>query len=83
MITYNIQTFLNQSYQEEWLISEIIIPLNELILEIRNSVDDPKNENDIYKKLCDFFLLDIKNKEKVQDFKFFCQQIAPFWKVIE
>jgi hypothetical protein len=83
MITYNIQTFLNQSYQEEWLISEIIIPLNELILEIRNSVDDPKNEKDIYKKLCDFFLLDIKNKEKVQDFKFFCQQIAPFWKVIE
>ncbi|MFW9826579.1 MAG: hypothetical protein ACFFEY_03055 [Candidatus Thorarchaeota archaeon] len=83
MITYNIQSFLNQSYHEEWLISEVIIPLNDFILKIRDSVKDSTNEKDIYNKLSEFFLSDIKDKEKVKEFEFFCQQLALFWKKVE
>jgi hypothetical protein len=83
MITYNIQSFSNQSYQEEWLINDIIIPLNDLILNISNSLEDPSNQVEISEKLSEFFLSDVKDKEKVKDFKFLCQQLAPFWKEID
>ena len=80
MLTYNIQSFSDQPFFEEWLIYEIIIPLNNLISNIRNSVRDPSNQIEVYEKLSEFFLSDIKDKEIIKDFKFFCQQLAPFWK---
>ncbi|MFX1390195.1 MAG: hypothetical protein ACFE9Z_09055 [Promethearchaeota archaeon] len=83
MITYNIQSFSNQSYQEEWLINDIIIPLNDLILDIRNSLEDPSDQVEVSEKLNEFFLSDVKDKEKVKDFKFLCYQLAPFWKEID
>lgn len=83
MLTYNIQSFSDQPYFEEWLIHEIIIPLNNLILNIRNSVKDPSNEIEVYEQLSEFFISDIENKEVVKDLKFICQELAPFWKNID
>jgi len=83
MLTYNIQSFSDQPYFEEWLIHEIIIPLNNLILNIRNSVKDHSNEIEVYEQLSEFFLSDIENKEEVKDLKFVCQELAPFWKTID
>ena len=80
MLTYNIQSFSDQPYFEEWLIQEIIIPLHNFILNIRNLVKDPLSEIEVYEKLREFFLTDIKNKELVQEFKFISQELAPFWK---
>ena len=83
MITYNIQSFSDQPYHEEWLINEIIIPLNNLIQDIRNSVRDPANEIEVYEKLSEYLLSGIKDEQNVKEFKFICQQFAPFWKNVE
>jgi len=83
MITYNIQSFSDQPYFEEWLIHEIIIPLNDLIQNIRNTVGYPAKEIEVYEKLSEYFLLNIKDEQIIKDFKFLCQQFAPFWKNVE
>ena len=83
MITYTIQSFSDQPFFEEWLIYEIIIPLNSFIQEIRNSARDPTNEFEVCEKLSDFILLDIRDEKIKKEFKFFCQQLAPFWKNVE
>lgn len=80
MITYNIQSFSDQPYFEEWLIHEIIIPLNDLILTIQNSVKDQSNEIEVYEQLSEYFLSDIESKEVIKEFKFICQELASFWK---
>jgi hypothetical protein len=82
MITYNIQSFSDQPYFEEWLINEIIIPLNKFFLEIKNSVRSI-NEIEVYEKLSDYFISNNKNERIIKDFKFVCQKIAPFWKKFE
>ncbi|MFX0105123.1 MAG: hypothetical protein ACFE75_06505 [Candidatus Hodarchaeota archaeon] len=83
MVTYNIQSFSDQPFLEEWLISEIIIPLNNLIQQIRKSVREPTNEIEVYEKLSEFFLLGIKDEQIIRDFKFICQSLAPFWKALD
>ncbi len=83
MITYNIQSFADQPYFEEWLIHEIIIPFNDLFQKIRNSVGDPTNKIEVYEKLSEYFLLNIEDEQVIKDFKFLCQQFAPFWKNVE
>jgi hypothetical protein len=82
MITYNIQSFSDQPFFEEWLINEIIIPLNKFFLDIKNKVRT-SNEIEVYEKLVEFFILNIKDDQTIKDFKFVCQKIAPFWKKIE
>ncbi|MFX1308821.1 MAG: hypothetical protein ACFE9M_01070 [Promethearchaeota archaeon] len=83
MITYTIQSLSDQPFFEEWLIYEIIVPLNNLIQEIRNSVRDPANEIEVSEKLIEHFLTDIRDKKVKKDFRFFCQQLAPFWKNVD
>ena len=83
MITYNIQSFSDQPFFEEWLIYEIIIPLNNLIQDIRNAVKDPTNEIEVYEKLSEILLLGIKDEKNIKDIKFLCQNLAPFWKHVE
>jgi len=80
MLTYNIQSFSDQPFFEEWIIYEIIIPLHNLISNIHRSVRDPSNEIEVYEKLSEFFLSDIEDKETIKDFKVVCQQFAPYWK---
>lgn len=80
MLTYNIQSFSDQPFFEEWIIYEIIIPLYNLISNIHRSVKNPSNEIEVYEKLSEFFLSDIEDKEIIKDFKVICQQLAPFWK---
>ena len=83
ILTYNIQSFSDQPYFEEWLLYDIIIPLNNLILNIRNSVKDPSNEIEVYEQLSEFFLSDIEDKNIIKDLKFICQELAPFWKIVD
>jgi hypothetical protein len=83
MITYTIQSLSDQPFFEEWLIYEIIIPLNNFIQEIQNSVRNRADEIEVYKKLSDYFLTDVRDEKIKKDFKFFCQELALFWKNIE
>ncbi|MEE9376964.1 MAG: hypothetical protein V3V33_02895 [Candidatus Lokiarchaeia archaeon] len=83
MITYNIHSFSDQPFFEEWLLYEIIIPLNNLIQDIRNTVKDPTNEIEVYEKLSEILLLGIKDEKNIKDIKYLCQNLAQFWKNVE
>ena len=82
---YNLQSFSNAPYFEEWIINEIINPLNNFINEVRNSIKNPSNEIEIYERLSEVVLKNIEPKEKdvVQDLRSLCQQLAHFWKTSE
>jgi len=81
--TYNLQSFDSASYFEEWLIKENIIPLNDFIVHIRNSVKDLSNKNEIYKQLASFMLknIDPKDKKLLNEIEFVCERISQFWVV--
>ena len=81
LITYNFQSDRDDSFFEEWLITEIIIPLNIFIESISSSVKDPSNSIEVYEKLKHRFLEGIKEKDKKKEFKIACEQLAPFWKI--
>ncbi|MFX0037735.1 MAG: hypothetical protein ACFFCY_00515 [Promethearchaeota archaeon] len=83
MITYNIQSFTDQPFFEEWIIYEIIIPLNNIIQEIRCSVKDPKNEMEVYEKLSEYIITDIKDEKTKKNLESICRQLAPFWKKVK
>ena len=80
-ITYNLQSFTSELFFEEWLINEIILPLNDFILNIRKSIKDLSNKNEIYEQLVKFMQKDIKTKDKktLNDLKFVCDRLAQFW----
>ncbi len=79
VVTYNFQSSKNQLIFEEWLITEIIISLNNFILNISKSIKDLTNKTEIYEKLKEFFVKGKKDDEIIQDIEFVCQQLAMFW----
>ena len=79
VVTYNFQSSKDQIIFEEWLITEIIVPLNKFILNIRKSIKDLTNKTEIYEKLKEFFVKGKKDDEIIQDIEFVCQQLAIFW----
>ncbi|MFX1379047.1 MAG: hypothetical protein ACFFA4_08115 [Promethearchaeota archaeon] len=83
MITYTVQSFSDQPFFEEWIIYEIILPLNNIIKEIRNSVRDPTNEIEVYKKVSEYLSTDIQDEKIKKEFDFFCHQLALFWRNVE
>jgi hypothetical protein len=83
MITYNIQSFSDQPYFEEWIINDIIIPLNDFIQEIRNSVKNPTDDMEIYEKLKNYLINDKYDKKIKKNLEFLCQQLTPFWKNVK
>jgi len=82
-ITYNFQSSREDSFYEEWLLEEIIVPLNTFIETIRSSVKDPSNSIEVYEKLSYKILQGIEGKEQIKEFKIACEQLAPFWKIYE
>ena len=79
VVTYNFQSSKNQLIFEEWLITEIIISLNNFILNISKSIKDLTNKTEIYEKLKEFFVKGKKDDEIIQDIEFVCQQLTMFW----
>ncbi len=79
VVTYNFQSSKDQIIFEEWLITEIIIPLNNFILNISKQIKDLTNKTEIYEKLKEFFIKGSKDDEIIQDIEFVCQQLAMFW----
>lgn len=85
VITYNFQSYSDQSIFEEWLIDELIIPLNRFIFKIRGTIKNLKDKSEIFKKLSDYLLADVPNEEwtKIKGFKFVCEQLTSFWQEME
>ena len=78
---YNLQSLTPALFFEEWLITEIILPLNDFILTIRNLVKNPSNKKEISTHLFNYLSKDIKGKDKdtLNDIKFVCERLAQFW----
>lgn len=79
--TYNLQSLAPALFFEEWLINEVILPLNDFILTIRKLVKDPSNKKEIFNQLFNFMRKDIKAKDKntLNDIKFVCERLTQFW----
>jgi hypothetical protein len=79
--TYNLQSFDNALFFEEWLINEIILPLNDFILNIRKLIKDPTNKKEIFEQLFKFMSKDISAKDKntLNDIKFVCERLVQYW----
>ncbi len=79
--TYNLQSLSPALFFEEWLINEIILPLNKFILHIRKLVKDPFNKKEITEQLFNYFRKDRKtiDKRTLNELKFVSERLAQFW----
>ncbi|TXT62589.1 MAG: hypothetical protein BAJALOKI3v1_540007 [Promethearchaeota archaeon] len=82
MITYNFQTFSDEEFLESWLLKTLIIPLNDFIMEITNSVSERKNTDEIYGILSQKLLSSSSKPDNPEDIKDFCRKLARFWETI-
>jgi hypothetical protein len=83
LLIYNFRSFSDSSFFEEWLITEMILPLNDFILNITSSVENPSNKIEVYEKLKDVFLEDVEDKDLIKSVQFICQELASFWENLE
>ncbi len=79
LITYNFQSFSNEVFFENWLLEMIIIPMNNFILKIKKSVNDPKNKIELYEYFNYFMSEDIDDKLQLNKIRTFCKKIANLW----
>jgi len=82
LLYYNFRSFSDSLYFEEWLINGMILPLNDFIINITNSVENPSNKIEVYEKLSEIFLEGVEDKDLVKTIKFICQELASFWENI-
>ena len=83
LLSYNFRSFSDSSFLEDWLINGIILPLNDFILQITSSVENPSNKIEVYEKLSEIFLDGVEDLELIKMIKFICQELASFWERIE
>lgn len=83
LLSYNFRSFSDSPFFEEWLINDIILPLNDFILNIASSVENPSNKIEVYEKLSEIFLDGVEDKDLIKMIKFICQELASFWESIE
>ncbi|MFW9952776.1 MAG: hypothetical protein ACFFKA_21860 [Candidatus Thorarchaeota archaeon] len=79
VVTYNFHSFVQKRLFEEWLLEEIIIPLNNFMIDMDNRIKDKKNKIEIYEQLSSLLLEGITDKQLIKEIKFGCKEIAPFW----
>ncbi|MFX1497812.1 MAG: hypothetical protein ACFFBH_09815 [Promethearchaeota archaeon] len=81
VITYNFISYTDQKSFEEWLINEIISPLNDFFSQVKVLIKNPKDKNEIYKKLNDYMLNQIPEESEIvkENFKHICRQLTSFW----
>ncbi|MCK5317814.1 MAG: hypothetical protein KAJ55_07855, partial [Anaerolineales bacterium] len=79
VVTYNFKSPSNQLVFEDWLISGIIIPINNFIIKISSLIKESGNNSEVYEIIRDYFIANAKEIENIQDLEFVCQQISVFW----
>ena len=81
VITYNFQSYSDTMLLEEWLIKQIVLPLNDFIAKIQNEIKDPQDKDEIYRILEKYFKKDISSDddELMEEIEFACNQLIPIW----
>ena len=78
LITFNFLSSKNLVF-EEWLISGIIIPINNFILKIRNLIEENGKKSEAHEVLRQYFINKTKEIEDIHDLEFICRQISVIW----
>jgi len=78
LITFNFLSSKNLVF-EEWLISGLIIPINDFILKIRGLIEESGKKFEAHEVLKEYFINNSKGIENLQDLEFICRQIAVTW----
>jgi hypothetical protein len=83
VITYNFQTYSDKIFLEEWLIKQIIIPLNDFYIIIKEKIKDPTDKAEINRVLENYFMKGEKfdDTETKEELEFACSQLVPIWHV--
>lgn len=79
VVTYNFKSSSDQKLFEEWLITEIIVPLTKFLNSIRKSVDKEASLDDILKVLSQYFLSTNIKKELNEKLELTLRQLALFF----
>lgn len=79
VVTYNFKSSSDQQLFEEWLITEIIVPLTKFLNSIRKSVDKEASLDDILKVLNQYFLSKNIKKELNEKLELTLRQLALFF----
>jgi hypothetical protein len=79
VVTFNFLSSSNQLMFEEWLISGIIIPINNFIIKIRKLIKESSKKTKVHEVLRDYFIENEKEIENLQDLEFICRQISVIW----
>ncbi|MBD3193942.1 MAG: hypothetical protein GF317_02730 [Candidatus Lokiarchaeota archaeon] len=80
LLTYSFQSVSYHLYLEEWLIEDVIIPINNFIMSIKNSIKDITEEIEVSNYLCQILLKDLEKPDSIEEIKVFCKNIADFWR---
>ncbi|NVM18039.1 MAG: hypothetical protein HWN80_10000 [Candidatus Lokiarchaeota archaeon] len=78
LITFNFLSSNNLIF-EEWLISGLIIPINNFILKIRGLIKECGKKSEPYEVLRDYLIENTNDMENIQDLEFICRQISVIW----
>ncbi|MCK4384035.1 MAG: hypothetical protein KAW66_12120, partial [Candidatus Lokiarchaeota archaeon] len=79
VVTFNFKSSTDQLGFEDWLISGIIIPINNFILKINSLIKESDNNSEVYEIIRDYLIANTKEIENIQELDFVCQQISDFW----
>jgi len=79
VVTFNFISSSDQLIFEDWLISGIIIPINNFILKIRSLIEENGKASEAYEVLRGYFIENNKEIENLQDLEFICRQISDIW----
>jgi hypothetical protein len=79
VVTFNFNSSTDQLGFEDWLISGIIIPINNFILKINSLIKESDDNSEVYEIIRDFLIANTKEIEDIQELDFVCQQISDFW----
>jgi len=81
VITYNFQTYSDKMLLEEWLITQIILPLNDFYVKIQEEIKDSTNKAEITQILENYFIKGVKfdDAETKEELEFACSQLVPLW----
>ena len=81
VITYNFQTYSDKMFLEEWLITQVILPLNDFYVKIQEEIKDSTNKAEITGILKNYFIkgLTFEDPETKEELEFACSQLVPIW----
>ena len=78
VVTFNFLSSTDQLQFEEWLISGLIIPMNDFIIKIRRLIED-RDGLEPFEVIREYFIENNKEIENIEDLEFICRQLSVIW----